>query len=191
MGQLSYSVFFPWFSLESTHGPLPGRPSICRGSARAPSRSGPAVCPAPACALSMSTTAFGLRLLSFLQSAMVMFDLAWMMSKDLNDMLWYVGPVKVSATCGWLPSRQLCPPTVRAGSGGRRHHVVCTRNIRHSPLLGMWTALVFLSVDSRLHANLRGAECRGSERGWGAPPFPPCCSALLPRTFGKQKEHEI
>lgn len=92
MGQLSYSVFFPWFSLESTHGPLPGRPSICRGSARAPSRSGPAVCPAPACALSMSTTAFGLRLLSFLQSAMVMFDLAWMMSKDLNDMLWYVGP---------------------------------------------------------------------------------------------------
>lgn len=31
----------------------------------------------------------------FLQSAMVMFDLAWMMSKDLNDMLWWVAPGNV------------------------------------------------------------------------------------------------
>lgn len=45
-------------------------------------------CMAPFCELSC----FGLQVffLFFLQSAMVMFDLAWMMSKDLNDMLWYV-----------------------------------------------------------------------------------------------------
>uniref|UniRef100_A0A8C8ZQ02 Cell division cycle 45 n=1 Tax=Prolemur simus TaxID=1328070 RepID=A0A8C8ZQ02_PROSS len=36
-------------------------------------------------------------------SAMVMFDLAWMMSKDLNDMLWYVAPA-VSALGVLQPS---------------------------------------------------------------------------------------
>lgn len=33
---------------------------------------------------------------------MVMFDLAWMMSKDLNDMLWYVGPIRTSAVLGFF-----------------------------------------------------------------------------------------
>lgn len=49
-------------------------------------------CPALVYAHCMSTAASGLNLLLFLQSAMVIFDLAWMMSKDLNDMLWYVVP---------------------------------------------------------------------------------------------------
>lgn len=56
--------------------------------------------------------ASGLRLPSFFQSAMVMFDLAWMMSKDMNDMLWYVA----SSSSSVRP--------VRAGSRGRCHH--CT-----------------------------------------------------------------
>lgn len=56
---------------------------------------------------SMDMAASGPRLLFFLQSAMVMFDLAWMMSKDLNDMLWYVA-FSQGQCCVWLPSPSSC-----------------------------------------------------------------------------------
>lgn len=77
---------------------------------------------------------------------MVMFDLAWMMSKDLNDMLWYVVPSQVQYHT-WL----LCPSSsvLPQGGEGLKEDItmgaffVPTGNIGCGLFLGMCMALVF------------------------------------------------
>lgn len=95
---------------------------------------------------------------------MVMFDLAWLMSKDLSDMLWCVGPSEQSGP--------LQPGRAPASAGG-------------SPVLYSCRGLVsFLTV--ALSAHRLGGDSGMSRaqrvRGWGlgCQPFPADRSALLP-----------
>lgn len=93
---------------------------------------------------------------------MVMFDLAWMMSKDLNDMLWYVVPSQ-----GQCHTRLLCPSSSvlpQRGVGLKEDitmgaFFVPTGNIRCGPFLVMCMALVFFFLTVKLSGlpGLRGA----------------------------------
>lgn len=120
--------------------------------------------PGPEYAPSMSMAASGLKLPSFFQSAMVMFDLAWMMSKDMNDMLWYVASSR-GHSHSWLPSSSSVRP-VRAGSGGRCHHL-------HLPCSHWehWMQTPFWNVQgpgflSNREAVRAARELSGVERAW-------------------------
>lgn len=129
----------------------------------------------------MSTAASGLRLLLFLQSAMVIFDLAWMMSKDLNDMLWYV-----------VPSQGQCHTWLLSPSNSVIMHtcLVSTGNIACGPFLGMYIALVFFLTVRLSRQQLLGEREHGECEGWrirpvhsSSPHYHPCC----PRNSGNRK----